>query len=145
MRISDRGINFIKREEGEVLSGYLDSKGVPTIGIGHTGLVAGKPVTTEMKISHECSSILLGEDLVWVENTIRRHVKASLNQNQYDALCSFIFNVGETAFIKSTMLKMINKQEFQKAAAEFPKWKRSGRNPDILLPRRLRERELFLS
>jgi len=54
-------------------------------------------------------------------------------QNQYDALCSFIFNIGGTAFKGSTMLKLLNQANYQGAADDFPKWKKSGNDPDILM------------
>ncbi|WFZ22227.1 lysozyme [Citrobacter portucalensis] len=145
MQVSNSGIDFIKREEGEKLTGYPDSRGIPTVGVGHTGNVNGKPVTVGMKISADQSSELLKGDLAWVEDTIRNYVKSPLVQNQYDALCSFIFNIGKNAFKGSTMLKLLNKANYQGAADEFPKWKKSGNDPDILLPRRQRERALFLS
>lgn len=145
MQISNNGIDFIKREEGEKLTGYADTRGIPTIGVGHTGDVNGQPVTVGMKITAEQSSALLKGDLAWVEGTIKSYVKSPLTQNQYDALCSFIFNIGGTAFKGSTMLKLLNLANYQGAADEFPKWEKSGNDPDILLPRRQRERALFLS
>ena len=137
MQISNNGIAFIKREEGEKLTGYADSRGIPTVGVGHTGDVNGKAVTVGMKITAEQSSALLKGDLSWVEGTIKSYVKSPLTQNQYDALCSFVF--------RSTMLKLLNLANYKGAADEFPKWKKSGNDPDILLPRRQRERALFLS
>lgn len=145
MQISNNGITFIKREEGEKLTGYADTRGIPTVGVGHTGDVNGKPVTVGMKITAEQSSALLKGDLAWVEGTIKSYVKSPLTQNQYDALCSFVFNIGATQFKGSTMLKLLNLANYKGAADEFPKWKKSGNDPDILLPRRQRERALFLS
>jgi len=145
MQISNNGIAFIKREEGEKLTGYADTRGIPTIGVGHTGDVNGKAVTVGMKITAEQSSALLKGDLAWVEGTIKSYVKSPLTQNQYDALCSFVFNIGATQFKGSTMLKLLNLANYKGAADEFPKWKKSGNDPDILLPRRQRERALFLS
>lgn len=145
MQISNNGIAFIKREEGEELTGYADTCGIPTIGVGHTGDVNGKPVTVGMKISSDQSSALLKSDLSWVEDTIESYVKSPLTQNQYDALCSFIFNIGGTAFKGSTMLKLLNLAKYKGVADEFPKWKKSGSDSDILLSRRKRERALFLS
>lgn len=145
MQISNNGITFIKREEGEKLTGYADTRGIPTVGVGHTGHVNGKPVTVGMKITAEQSSALLKGDLAWVEGTIKSYVKSPLTQNQYDALCSFVFNIGATQFKGSTMLKLLNLANYKGAADEFPKWKKSGNDPDILLPRRQRERALFLS
>lgn len=145
MKISTNGIALIKREEGDKLRAYPDSRGIPTIGVGHTGRVDGKPVALGMVITPEQSSALLRDDLAWVENAINNRVSVPLTQNQYDALCSFVFNIGETKFYSSTFLRLLNRADYQGAANEMLKWKRSGDDPDILLPRRQRERRLFLS
>lgn len=143
MKISNDGIAFIKREEGERLVGYLDSVGIPTIGVGHTGTVEGKPVAKGMVITPAQSTSLLLRDLAWVESAINGNVKVPLKQNQYDALCSFVFNVGRTAFVNSTLLKKLNAKDYAGAAGQLLQWKRAGTIADLLLPRRKRERELF--
>lgn len=145
MKISNEGIAFLKKEEGEKLTGYVDSRGIPTIGVGHTGKINGKIIFAGMKISQKLSSHLLIDDLEWVGEIIEKYVNVPLSQNQYDALCSFIFNVGASAFKSSTLLKLLNSKEFIAAANEFPKWKKAGNATDLLLSRRLRERALFLS
>ena len=145
MQISRRGMDFIRQEEGERLTGYKDSRGIPTIGVGHTGEVNTIPVSVGMTITPEQSVSLLKDDLAWVENTVASCVTAELSQNQYDALCSLIFNIGANAFKNSTLLKLLNQGLFPAAADEFLKWRKAGRDPDILLPRRQRERAYFLS
>lgn len=145
MQISSNGITKLKREEGERLKAYLDSRGIPTIGVGHTGKVDGKPVALGMTITADKSSELLKGDLQWVEDAIISLVRVPLNQNQYDALCSLIFNIGKTAFTGSTVLRQLNMKNYQAAADAFLLWKKAGNDPDILLPRRQRERTLFLS
>lgn len=145
MQISSNGITKLKREEGEKLKAYLDSRGIPTIGVGHAGKVDGKPVALGMTITADKSSELLKGDLQWVEDAISSLVRVPLNQNQYDALCSLIFNIGKTAFAGSTVLRQLNLKNYQAAADAFLLWKKAGNDPDILLPRRQRERTLFLS
>ncbi|EAC0175855.1 lysozyme [Salmonella enterica] len=145
MQISSNGITKLKREEGEKLKAYLDSRGIPTIGVGHTGKVDGKQVALGMTITADKSSELLKADLRWVEDAIGSLVRSPLNQNQYDALCSLIFNIGKTAFAGSTVLRQLNLNNYQAAADAFLLWKKAGNDPDILLPRRQRERALFLS
>lgn len=145
MQISQNGINKLKGEEGEKLVGYKDSRGIPTIGAGHTGTVDGKPVAVGMVISKDKSSDLLRSDLAWVEKSIATNVKVPLNQNQYDALCSLIFNIGPTAFANSTVLKRLNAGDYKGASDAFLMWKKAGNDPERLLPRRQRERALFLS
>lgn len=145
MQISENGIEKLEDEEGKRLRAYLDTRGIPTIGVGHTGLVDGKPVALGMVITKEKSTELLRADLQWVEGAIANGVKVPLTQNQYDALCSLVFNIGESAFNRSTLLKKLNSGDYQGAADQFLVWKRSGKDIDILLPRRRRERSLFMS
>ena len=145
MNISEKGIGFLKAEEGERLSGYLDVVGIPTIGTGHTGTVDGIPVSVGMKIDAAKSTELLLLDLAVVERAIKRQVTVSLTQNQYDALCSLIFNIGTGAFSGSTVRRKLNEGDYPGAADAFLMWKRAGSAVNILLPRRERERALFLS
>ncbi|ECD2012167.1 lysozyme, partial [Salmonella enterica subsp. enterica serovar Give] len=67
-----------------------------------------------------------------------------LNQNQYDALCSLIFNIGASAFTGSSVRRYLNAGNYTAAADAFLKWSRAGSNPTILAPRRGRERAMFL-
>ncbi|HDM8441816.1 TPA: lysozyme [Yersinia enterocolitica] len=145
MQISNNGINKLKVEEGEKLIGYKDTRGIPTVGVGHTGMVDGKPVAVGMVISKDKSSELLRSDLKWTEEAIAINVKVPLTQNQYDAMCSLIFNIGANAFANSTVLKRLNAGDYKGAADAFLMWKKAGNDPDRLLPRRQRERALFLS
>jgi lysozyme len=144
MKISNNGIDFLKKEEGERLTGYSDTRGIPTIGVGHTGLVDGIPVRVGMGITKDKSSELLRSDLQWTERAVN-NANVRLSQNQYDALCSLVFNIGAAAFNSSTLLNKLKANDYQGAADQFLAWKRSGKDADILLPRRKRERSLFLS
>ncbi|WP_380183569.1 lysozyme [Kalamiella sp. sgz302252] len=145
MEISYSGIQFIKKEEGEKLTAYRDSRNIMTIGVGHTGLVRGQKIVPGMTITAEESSSLLVKDLAWVESTLNKEVKAELTQNQYDALCSLVFNIGTQAFIGSSVLQKLNAGDHHSAAEAMLLWKKAGRKPNILLPRRIREKQLFLS
>lgn len=144
MKISDAGIAFIRQEEGECLKGYADSRDIPTIGIGHTGRVNGIPVSVGMHITREQSAELLRQDLAIVEQQINHRVTAALNQHQYDALCSLVFNIGTEAFAHSTVLQKLNACDYASAAETMLMWCRAGGEPHRLLPRRQRERALFL-
>ena len=61
-------------------------------------------------------------DLAYAESSINGAVTVQLNQNQYDALVSFVFNVGGPKFRSSTLLTLFNSKQFKKAANEFLKW-----------------------
>lgn len=77
---------------------------------------------------------------------VNRYVSVDLNQNQFDALVSFTYNLGCTSFKNSTLLKKVNLKDFEGAANEFKKWKYSnGKVLSGLVKRREAERELFLS
>ncbi|EBJ7483695.1 lysozyme [Salmonella enterica] len=144
MKISDSGLAALKREEGCRLTTYPDSRGVWTIGTGHTGKVDGVAVHKGMTITQDTADRLLRDDLSWVERCIAERVTVVLNQNQYDALCSLIFNIGASAFISSTVRRQLNAGNYTAAADAFLKWSRAGSNPTILAPRRGRERAMFL-
>ncbi|EII0317261.1 lysozyme [Salmonella enterica] len=145
MKISDSGLAALKREEGCKLTAYPDSRGVWTIGTGHTGKVDGVAVHKGMTITQDTADRLLRDDLSWVEHCIAERVTVVLNQNQYDALCSLIFNIGANAFTGSSVRRYLNAGNYTAAADAFLKWSRAGSNPTILAPRRGRERAMFLS
>ncbi|EFP1212129.1 lysozyme [Salmonella enterica] len=144
MKISDSGLAALKREEGCKLTAYTDSRGIWTIGTGHTGKVDGVAVHRGMTITQDTADRLLRDDLSWVEHCIAERVTVVLNQNQYDALCSLIFNIGASAFISSTVRRQLNAGNYTAAADAFLKWSRAGSNPTLLAPRRGRERAMFL-
>lgn len=145
MHLSANGRAFLIREEGSINKAYRDSKGVWTIGVGHTAS-AGPPVPRAgLVITDKQIDELLAIDIVKYEDIINRHIKVPLNQNEYDALVIFVFNIGETHFNKSTVKRLLNLGNRKGAADAFLLWKKAGDDPDILLPRRQRERKLFLS
>ena len=144
MKTSEKGLQFIRREEGERLTAYADIIGVWTIGVGHTGTVDGKPVAKGMVISADKSRELLSADLSKFESAITRLVKAPLKQYEFDALVSLVFNIGETNFARSTLLKKLNTNDFKGAAEQFLAWKNAGGRPvQGLLNRRKREKDMF--
>lgn len=85
------------------------------------------------------------KDVAWVEDCVRR-VLAPISQSQFDALASLIYNIGCTAFRRSTLLKRLNAYEYDSAANEFCRWNKSGGKVIKGLGRRREaEREMFLS
>lgn len=144
MKTSEKGLQFIRREEGERLTAYADIIGVWTIGVGHTGTVDGKPVAKGMVISADKSRELLSADLSKFESAIARLVKVPLKQYEFDALVSLVFNIGETNFARSTLLKKLNTNDFKGASEQFLAWKNAGGRPvQGLLNRRKREKDMF--
>lgn len=124
MQISNKGIEKIKGYEGLSLTAYPDpgTGGRPwTIGYGHTlGVQKGDVITPRQ------AELFLHEDLAPVYITIETNVKVTLTQGQFDALCSFIFNVGAGNFVKSTLLKKLNAGDIKGAADEFMRWNKAA-------------------
>lgn len=140
MKVSKWAVDFIKDFEELELVAYKPTKDdVWTIGYGHTKGVKQGDTITEAE-----ADAFLREDIQVVEEAIARNVKVKLNQNQYDALVSFVFNIGEPQFKKSTMLRKINANDFSGASAEFPRWNKQKRRVLAGLTRRRKgERERF--
>lgn len=140
MRTSQRGIDLIKSFEGLRLSAYQDSVGVWTIGYGTT-----RGVTRYMTITVEQAERMLSNDIQRFEPEMDKLVKVPLNQNQWDALMSFVYNLGAANLASSTLLKLLNKGDYQGAADQFPRWVNAGgKRLEGLVKRRAAERALFL-
>lgn len=145
MKPGENAEKLIEQFEGCELEAYQDQAGVWTIGYGHT-----KGVTPGAKITGETAGLLLLEDLDVAADAINDSVKVPLSQNQFDALCSFVFNLGSGSFRASTLLKLINNCQFDQAAEEFPKWDKvrihGALTPSAgLLRRRTAEQTLFVA
>ena len=139
MKTSDKGIEFIKRHEGLRLAAYLCPAGVPTIGYGHTKGVRLGQVITEA----EAEQFLI-EDLKTSEQEIDSH-NLQLNQNQFDALVSFVFNVGAGNFRSSTLLRRVrlNSNDYD-IENQFKRWVYAkGRVLPGLIKRRNDEAKLY--
>jgi lysozyme len=116
---SDKGLALIKSFEGCYLEAYLCPAGKWTIGFGHTdGVHKGMSITTE-----EADRLLI-RDVVWAEDVVDRHVPKSvpLSQHQFDALVSWVFNLGEGNFAKSTLLKEIKRNRLDTVPAQILRW-----------------------
>jgi lysozyme len=104
MRISENGLNLIKKFESFSSKVYPDERGLPTIGWGH--LIKPNENFTEIDLTQ--AERLLQEDIQEAETCVNAVVKVDLTQNQFDALVSLCFNIGINAFKKSTMVRMLN-------------------------------------
>lgn len=140
MKTSSTGRALIRNAEGDKLTAYYCPAGVLTIGVGHTG----PDVKPGMRITQPQSDALLIADLAKFEKAVARNVKVALNQNQFDALVSFTYNLGEGNLRSSMLLKRVNAGDMVGAAAEFGKWnKAGGRVLAGLTKRRAAEAALF--
>ena len=141
MKISAAGIELLKQFEGCRLTAYQDSVGVWTIGFGTTTGVKEGQTISQVKAEE-----YLRFDLAIFEKAVTESLKVPVNQNQFDALVSFTYNVGVSAFRSSNLLNLINEKTDKKVvAAEFSKWVKAG-NQTLpgLVSRRKAESELFL-
>ena len=135
----EKAKRLIKEFEGLRLTAYLCPAGVWTIGYGHT-----KGVKRGMKIDQAQADRLLDIDIANVARSIRQLVKVNINDNQEQALVSFVFNIGSGAFEKSTLLRKINNRDFLAASLEFRKWVYAkGTKLPGLIRRRKAEKDLF--
>ena len=140
VKTSDKGVKLIKEFEGLRTSSYDDGGGVQTIGYGHTG-----EGVDQGNISEAEAEELLRADLETAENAIESLVEVPLKQSEFDALVSFVFNVGQGALAKSTLLKKLNAGDKAGAAREFAKWKYAkGKELSGLKRRRAAEKQLFM-
>lgn len=144
--ISPNGFNIIKRYEGLKLKAYRDTGGVWTIGYGTIKYANGTSVKQGDTCTEEQALSFMMHDCKWVDACLDKYVKIKVNQNQFDALASFVYNIGESQFRTSTLLKKLNEGKFQEAADNFPRWiYDNGKKIQGLVNRRNEERALFLS
>lgn len=141
------GRDFLAKEEGIVLKPYLDSVGIPTIGIGCTYYPGGRKVTMKDKPLPNAQAAWDLFDKV-NENyllTVYSTTRDDINQNQFNALVSLCYNIGTGALKGSTVLKLVNKNPNDpKIVPAFEMWKNAGGKP-VLLARRKREVKLYFS
>lgn len=145
------GENFTKimiEFEGEVLHGYLDSAGLLTVGIGHL-VKKGEPYKLNQPITQAESRRLFAQDSKFAVDAVNRLVKTDVNQNQFDALCSLVFNIGVAGFQNSSVLRYVNQGKFQAAADSFRLWNKAtvkGKKVEVrgLTNRRAKEAALFM-
>lgn len=140
MKTSEAGKELIKRFEGLRLRAYHCSANVLTIGYGHTG----QDVHENMVITERQANHFLEKDLKKFEKAINTQVTVDLEQHQFDALVSWVYNLGLGNFENSTMLKELNKNNKQQVPAEMKRWVYAGgKKLPGLVKRRVAESQLF--
>ena len=146
MRTSANGIRLIQEFEGLRLTSYLCSAGVPTIGYGATFYHDGTKVKLGQTITREQANQLLVDHLKQFEGSVTGLLNTTkVNQNQFDALVSFCYNLGAANLAKSQLLRFIKANPNDpKIAAEFAKWNRAGGEVSTgLVRRRKKEAQLY--
>lgn len=128
MKLNEQGYKFITKHEGLKLSPYLCPAKIPTIGYGNTYYPDGKKVTLlDKPITKEFAYEMFKSIADKFAKRVDGLVTSNVNQNQYNALVSFAYNVGLGNFEKSTLLKKVNLNPSNKdIALEFAKWTKAG-------------------
>jgi lysozyme len=136
MQMSQNGRKLLEQWEGVRLNAYKDSAGLLTIGVGHlltkSELSSGKididgeSVKYGNGLTSDQADALLAQDLKPAENIVNNSVKVELNQNQFDALVSFTFNVGGGAFKGGTLLKKLNAGLYGEVPSQLMRWDKAG-------------------
>jgi lysozyme len=132
-------VNLIAKWEGFEPEAYRDVVGIWTIGFGHT-----KDVKEGDKISYYDAIALLKKEVAYFARGVELNVKVPVTQNMFDALTSFTYNLGIGNLKRSTLLRKLNREDYEGAAREFKRWNRAGGKVYRgLTSRRLEEEELF--
>ena len=150
MHISQEGITLIKHYEGcpkdkdgNAVS-YRCAANKATIGYGSLKLIDGSPVTDNISITMQEAEDLLAHELVEYEGYINDLVKVPLKQNEFDALVSWVFNLGPSNLESSTMLKVLNAGKYQEVPEQIKRWNKvNGKVNEGLVKRRKSEALLF--
>lgn len=141
--MSENGLKFLMNNEGVVLKPYLDTKGIPTIGVGNTYYEDSTKVTmNDPPITQKRAMELFRWVLKHYELAVYSNTRDDITQNQFDSLVSFTYNVGVSAFKNSTLLKRINaRSSDQSIKNAFMMWNK----PKEIIGRRKREVDLYFS
>mgnify|MGYP006164041645 FL=1 len=139
MKISKNGLNLIKHFEGCELEAYKCPAGVWTIGYGHI-----KTAVEGMTITQHQADDMLIEEMNEYEGYINNSVRVDLTQNQFDAMVSWVYNLGNGNLNASTLLKVLNSGDYAGVPAQMMRWnKAGGKVLEGLTRRRQAEADLF--
>jgi lysozyme len=147
-KLDENGYKLIQEFEGLSLVPYKCQAGISTIGYGNTFYPSGKKVTMQdAPISLATAKWMLKETANKFAADVDKLIKANLNQNQFNAIVSFAFNVGIGALGKSSLLRKLNiNPNDPTIAAEFAKWNKvSGKVLNGLTKRRAKEAKLYFA
>ena len=141
VKISEKGLELLKHYEGCELTAYRCSADVLTIGYGHT-----KGVTEDMVITQEEADQMLQDEMPEYEGYINDKVTVELNQDQFDAMVCWVYNLGSGNLSSSTLLKVLNDGDYDGVPEQMKRWnKAGGKVLNGLIKRRDSEAKLFCS
>jgi lysozyme len=122
VKTSELGLKKLIAREGVRTKAYKDSVGIWTIGVGHTSAAGPPEVHPGLELSVSEINEVLARDIVKFEDAVKRNVKVPLEQHEFDALVSFVFNIGEGGFRKSKTLKLLNAGQKEAAGKAMMGW-----------------------
>lgn len=140
-------LNTIQQFEGLKLKAYKDSVGIWTIGFGNIfNLDTGNPIKEGDEITQETADRWLKIEVDQLQAKMRKVITVPLNDNQWTALTSLVYNIGFGAFKRSTLLRLLNAgASKEEVAKQFLRWNRAGgKEIQGLTNRRKAEYNLFL-
>ncbi|WP_370931819.1 lysozyme [Bartonella sp. DGB1] len=143
-KVNNTAFELIKNFEGLRLEAYKDIAGVWTIGYGHTSIIGGLEVKEGLKITEQQALELLNKDVAKIAASVEKYVKVPLNDNQFAALVSFVYNIGINAFKTSTLLSKLNAGEYAQIPFQLSRWIYASRKKLTgLVKRRKAEADLW--
>lgn len=146
MQMTEEGLALIRRFEGFRAEAYRCPAGVWTIGYGHTSQAGAPAVKAGMRISEAEARSVLARDVAGFAKAVSAALTREVSPQQFSALVSFAFNVGEGAFRRSSVLKAVNAGDFRAVPERLKLWvKADGRMLPGLVRRRAAEAALFAS
>ena len=147
MKLDTNGVNFLTELEGLKLNAYKCSAGVWTIGIGNTFYENGSKVKEGDVISKEQAYHLFYMVATKFEKVINENLKVKINQNQFNSLFCFVYNIGQTGFKNSTLLRLVNiNPNDGNIAKQFLRWNKiAGKESNRLTNRRIKESSLYFT
>ena len=147
MKLDTNGVSFLTELEGLKLNAYKCSAGVWTIGIGNTFYENGSKVKEGDVISKEQAYHLFYMVATKFEKVINENLKVKINQNQFNSLFCFVYNIGQTGFKNSTLLRLVNiNPNDGNIAKQFLRWNKiAGKESNRLTNRRIKESSLYFT
>ena len=140
MTFNEDGLKIIKQFEGCELKAYVDARGIPTIGYGHTSRVSLGMVITQAQADE-----FLKQDVQYTARIVQHLVPRHLNDNQFSACVSLAYNIGTGRFTTSKLLKALQSNNLRAAADLFLAFDECKKKVEVGLERRrAAERALFL-
>ncbi|CAN5210137.1 hypothetical protein BH10PSE7_BH10PSE7_03780 [soil metagenome] len=145
MKMTAEGLGLIKRFEGFRAEAYRDPVGVWTVGYGHTPAAGAPDVHPGLIVSRGEADKILARDVAAFAQGVERLVKVQLSDAQFSALVSFAYNIGLANFARSSVLKAVNRQDFDAIPRALALWvKAGGKVLPGLVKRRAAEAQLFV-